>query len=230
MRKKFGKYFLSFAGVNLASFLLYYLSTYLLQNDAVEYVRYFIGEAVDFALPVVAAALVSSSLASHGFSAMWLVPIISLGRITYAYPYYYLYLVEGRVLTDEALLLAIPYSLASVILDCLIVFVLVFVIYLVTVLLAGKRRRDFGQSVDAIKSPFDFSSEYTVGLLVGSLCIFAVKLIAEIIDAVTYIVEYKGSYSYGEIVYMVVSFVMLAAELLLAHYVAVRVARDNHKK
>ena len=62
MRKLFGKYFLRFAGANLASFVLFYISAYILMNDSFEYARYFIGEAFDFALPVVSAMVVSSAI------------------------------------------------------------------------------------------------------------------------------------------------------------------------
>lgn len=227
MRKLFGKYFLYFAGVNLLNFLLFYVSTYLIMNDYVEYARYFIGEAVDFALPVVSAALVAIAMAKHGFRALWLTPIISLGKIAYAYPYYYLYFIDGGLLTDESLLVALPSALATVIIDCLAVCLLSFVIYLVTELVAKHHGRSFGECVGTLSSPFDFSEELAIGIFSSGAIIFAVNFVFEVIDTVEYIVNYRGTYQLGEVIYITVSFIILLAELLLGQLVAVKLAKKQ---
>ena len=226
MRKLFGRYFLRFSGVNLLNFLLFYISTYIIMNDYVEYARYFIGEAIDFALPVVAAATVSAAMAKYGFRALWLVPFISLGKAVYAYPYYYLYFIDGGLLTDEALLVAIPSALAVVIIDCLAVCLLSFIIYMVTELTAKRHGRSFGESISTSFSPFDFSNEFTVGVFVCGGLVFTVNLVLEIVDTVKYILTYTGTYQIGEIAYIAVSFIMLLLELLLAQLVAVKLRKS----
>lgn len=222
MRKLFGRYFLRFFGVNLLNFLLFYISTYIVMNDYVEYVRYFVGEAIDFALPVVAAAAVSAAMAKYGFKALWLVPFISLGKLAYAYPYYYLYFIDGGLLTEESLLFAIPAALATIIIDCLAVCLLSFTIYVVTDVIAKRNGRGFGECVSTSYAPFDFSNEFTVGVFVSGGTIFTVNLVLEIIDTVKYIITYTGTYQIGEVVYIAVSFIMLLVELLFAQLVAVK--------
>lgn len=225
MRKLFGRYFLRFAGANLVNFLLFYISSYIFMNDYVEYVRYFIGEAIDFSLPVLAAALVSAAMAKHGFRALWIAPFISLGKIVYAYPYYYLYFIDGGLLTDEALLVAIPSALASVIIDCLVICLLSFTVYMVTEFTAKRHGRSFSECVSTATSPFDFSEEFTVGVFVSGGIIFTVNLISEIIETVKYLIDYKGTYQSGEIIYIVISLIMLLVELLLSHLIAIRLAQ-----
>lgn len=223
MRKLFVKYLGRFAGANLASFLLFYTSSYVLMNDAFEYyVRYFIGEAFEFILPVVAAMVVSSAIAEHGFGALWLAPIISLGRFLYLYPYFYLYFSEGNLLTSEAALISLPISLAAVLVDCLVVCLITFAIYLVTDTLAKKRGRCFADSVRSATSPFDFSEEYSVALFFAAAGIFLVNLVIEIIDTASYLLECSGSYRTEEIIYIVVSFIMIVAELLLCQFIAIK--------
>ena len=227
MKKLFKKYFLWFAVINLASFALYYASSYLLGIDAIEYVRYFIGEAIDFALPVVASALVAAAIGRFGFKGLALAPIISLARVIYSYPYFYLHLVGGGLLTDEALLLSLPFSLAVALIDCLAVSFLAFIIYMITTGLARKSKREFGECISAIGTPFDFSSEFTVATLSVGGIIFVINLAAEIFDTVSYLVNYSGSYRIDEIIYIVISLVMILAELLLAQYLAIVVVKKT---
>ena len=225
MRKLFGRYFLRFFGVNLLNFLLFYISTYIVMNDYVEYVRYFVGEAIDFALPVVAAAAVSAAMANYGFKALWLAPFITLGKVAYAYPYYYLYFIDGGLLTEESLLVAIPAALATLIVDCLAVCLLSFTIYMVTDVIAKRNGRSFGECVNASYIPFDFSNEFTVGVFISGGVIFTVNLVLEVIDTVNYLVAYTGTYQIGEIVYISVSFIMLLLELLFAQLVAIKLRK-----
>lgn len=229
MRKLFGRYFLYFAGANLVNFLLFYISSYVLMNNYVEYVRYFIGETIAFAIPVVASATVSAAMAQYGFKALWIAPFISLGKIAYAYPYYYLYFIDNGLLTDESLAIAIPCALASVIIDCLVICLLSFIIYIVTAFTAKRRDRSFGECVSSAVSPFDFSEEFTLGVFISGGLVFAVNLISEIADTVEYMISYSGTYQSGEVIYIVISFIMLLAEFLFSQFVAIKLSKNSNK-
>ena len=222
MRKLFGKYFLRFAGANLASFVLFYISAYILMNDSFEYARYFIGEAFDFALPVISAMVVSSAISERGFSALWLAPFISLGRLVYFFPYFYLYFIDKNLLTSESLIVSLPAALAASVIDCLIVCLVSFIIYLITDTLARKRGRSFSDSVHAATSPFDLSEEYTLAILAVGGGVFLINFVIEIIDTVSYLVTYSGNYRPEEIIFIVVSFIMLIAELLLCQFITIK--------
>ncbi len=227
MKRLFGKYFLWFAGANLASFLLYYISSYILGIDAVEYVRYFICEAIDFALPVVAAALGAAAMGRFGFKGLLVLPFASLGRLVYAFPYFYLYFVEGGLLSSEALILAVPFSLGAALLDCIAVGFLSFIIYTVASSMAKKRGLGYSECAESVGAPFDFSSEFTVAVFSVGGIVFVINLAIEIFETVSYVLGYSGAYRLGEIVYIVVSFIMILVELIIGQYVAVTAAKRS---
>ena len=233
MLKRFGKYLLRFAGVNLAAFLIYYISTYVIINEAVEYMRYFISEAIDFALPVVTAALLAMAFAECGFRFVPLALATALARLVYLYPTMYLEFVGPQnLLTSEALLIAIPASLGLALIELLVVVLLVFIIYMVTDRLAMRHGRSFSDAAMDSRSAFDFSSEFTVGVFVAGALIFAVKLTLEIIETVEFLTDYAESYMIGEIVYIVICFIMILAQFIATQAVVFKIKeiKENASK
>lgn len=216
MAKRFGKYLLRFAGINLAAFLIYYISSYVIGNEAIEYVRYFISEAIDFALPVLTAALLAMAFAECGFRFIWLGVATAIGRLAYLYPWLYLEFVGPQNLSSsEALLFSIPISLGLALIELIVVILLVFIIYMITDRLAIKRGRSYIEAISDARAPFDFSSELAVGVFAAGGVIFITKLVLEIIDTVEFLKTYADSYQIGEIVFIAISFIMILAQLLL---------------
>lgn len=217
MAKRFGKYLLRFSGVNLAAFLIYYISSYIIMNETVEYVRYFVSEAIDFALPVVTAALLAMAFAECGFRFIWLGVATAVARLTFLYPWLYLEFVGPQNLsTDDALLIALPVSIGLAIVELLVVMLLVFLIYMISDRLAMRRNRSFPEAVADSHSAFDLSSEFTVGVFTAGVSIFLVKLVLEIIDTVVFLTSYADTFRIGEIIYIGISFIMILAELIAA--------------
>jgi len=229
MGNLFKKYFLYFAAINFLNLLLFYTSAYVFMNDAWEYVRYFISETVDFILPVVAAAAVAADFKRHGFWSLLLALAASLARFVFIYPYFYLYFIDRNLLTEESLIVSLPFSLGIVLIDFVAVSFLFFVIYIVTDLLSRRCNRLFSECVDTATSPFDFSEEFTVGTFFAGVLIFIINLVREVIDTVSYLIAYAGEYRLGEILYIVVSFIMILAELILCQLVIFKIknARDS---
>ena len=126
-----------------------------------------------------------------------------------------------------ASLSSIPSALVAAVIDCLAVCLLSFIIYLVTASLAGRRGRSFGECVGTLSSPFDFSEELAIGIFSSGAIIFAVNFVFEVIDTVEYIVNYRGTYQLGEIIYITVSFIILLAELLIGQLVAVKFTKKQ---
>lgn len=216
MAKRFGKYFVRFAGINLAAFLIYYISGYVLMNEAVEYVRYFLSEAIDFALPVVTAALLAIAFAECGFRFVWLSIATALARLLYLVPSAYLQFIESQTMaSDEAILLALPISFAIAAIELLVVMLLVFIIYMVTDRLAKKRGISYADATGEGHSAFDFSSPLSVAVFSVSATVFVVKLVLEIVDVVEFLSNYADSYQVGEVIYIAIKFIFLLAELLL---------------
>ena len=216
MLKTFGKYLGRFALLNLVAFILFYVSGYIIMNDAVEYVRYFIGEAIDFALPVVTAALVAMAVAKRGFSALTLGVAAAIGRLVYLYPTMYLEFVVNQNLTSiDALLVSVPFSIGFALAELLYSMLLVFVIHLIGGKLAQKHKRSLDDAIDSANSAFDFSNEVVVSVFFAGLISFVINLTLEIVSAVEFLSEYAGNYQMSEIIFMAVSFVMILADLLV---------------
>ena len=215
MLKTFGKYLGRFALLNLVAFILFYVSGYVIMNDAVEYVRYFIGEAIDFALPVVTAALVAMAVAKRGFSALTLGVAAAIGRLVYLYPTMYLEFVVNQNLTSgDALLISLPFSVGFALAEFLYSMVLVFVIQLIGGKLAQKHKRSLDDAIDSANSAFDFSNELVVSVFFAGAISFIINLTLEIVSVVGFLSEYVGNYQMSEIIFMAVSFVMILASLL----------------
>ena len=224
MLKTFGKYLGRFAIVNLVAFILFYVSGYIIMNDAVEYVRYFIGEAIDFALPVVTAALVAMAVAKRGFSALTLGVAAAIGRLVYLYPTMYLEFVVNQNLTSiDALLVSVPFSIGFALAELLYSMLLVFVIHLIGGKLTQKHKRSLDDAIDSANSAFDFSNEVVVSVFFAGLISFVINLTLEIVNAVGFLSEYAGNYQMSEIIFMAVSFVMILADLLVTQVVIFKI-------
>ena len=224
MLKTFGKYLGRFALVNLVAFILFYVSGYIIMDNAVEYVRYFIGEAIDFALPVVTAALVAMAMAKRGISALTLGVAAAIGRLVYYYPVMYLEFVVNQNLTSgDALLVSVPFSVGFALAEFLYLMVLVFIIHLIGGKLAQKHKRSLDDAIDSANSAFDFSNEFVVSVFFAGLISFVINLTLEIVNVVGFLSEYVGNYQMGEIIFMAVSFVMILADLLVTQVVIFKI-------
>ena len=224
MLKTFGKYLGRFALVNLVAFIHFYVSGYIIVNDAVEYVRYFIGEAIDFALPVVTAALVAMAMAKRGFGALTLAVAAAIGRLVYLYPTMYLEFVVNQNLTSiDSLLVSIPFSVGFALAELLYSMVLVFVIQLIGGKLAQKHKKSFEQVINGARSAFDFSNELVVSVFFAGLVSFVINLTLEIVNVVGFLTEYAGNYQMSEIIFMAVSFVMILASFLATQVVIFKI-------
>ena len=224
MLKTFGKYLGKFALVNLVAFILFYVSGYIIMDNAVEYVRYFIGEAIDFALPVVTAALVTMAMAKRGFSALTLGVAAAIGRLVYYYPAMYLEFVVNQNLTSgDALLISLPFSVGFALAEFLYSMVLVFIIQLISGKLAQKHKKSFEDVIDSARAAFDFSNELVISVFIAGFVSFVINLAMEIVSVVGFLTEYAGNYQMSEIIFMAVSFVMILADLLVTQVVIFKI-------
>ncbi len=224
MLKDFGKYLGRYAAVSLAAFLLFYISSYVLMNDAVEYVRYFISEAIDFTLPVVTAALLAIATVKQGFRALWLGVAAAIGRLVYYYPVMYLEFVVAQNLSSiDSLLVSIPFAVGFSLIELLFSMLLVFIIHLMCGKLSERRGMSYASAVENARHPFDFSSPFTLSVFTASAVSFVINLGIEIADAVTFLLSYGDSYRMEEIIFITVSFVMILADLLLCQVVVFKI-------
>ena len=198
--------------VNLISFLVYYLTTYVFDGAASVYVFYFYTEIVRNILPIVSALLVFVTYAKASVGKCflralyctlpWLISILPF----YAYEYAYQGLVIESVISFA--LLHTLFMIAVLYLETLIIaFIMIgsarFFLY----------RKKVPYTKSAILSgndPLDFSTPSVVGLFAGCSALFLYNLIREIVDTVQFIGYAEGVYEPTEIIYMVITYLSSA--------------------
>lgn len=236
-----------FAAASFILFILFYVIRYLpTQNilpwyEPLEYIRGFIAEFTEFILPLACAVAAFSLSRGRRIPLLLYTLLFSAARFFYLFLYYYLYWTAYGNDWIESSLLSLAVSLAGIAVFAVRVLLLSVIIYLIASLtlaarkaaelppktrdnLSGKEKRDMlfscGKMIPAhlgAGGVFDLSAPVSRGIFVAVFIEFVYGLVLEIIDSVNYLVEYAGGYAMGEIVYMMISYVMLLAELFGAH-------------
>ncbi len=203
--------------ISLFSFLIFYIpNNFFFDIDALIYISYFIRQFIDSFIPVFSAAvLFLSDTEKPVYKSILPALKLALPRLVYVIPYYYLYYMAEGFDSFESIAFL---SIHAVFL--LIVFTLEIWLYSLLARFALKRRaRVHGYEIDfeEERSVFDLASPLSFALFTLPLARFVYDLIQEIYSAVSYLVEYAGSYRPGEIVFMLGKFVFVLLSLLLSH-------------
>ena len=186
---------------------------------ALEYLRYYFLEAVNFTAPTLAGILTVAAGRllgrKYALTRSW---ALALPLLIYAIPSYYLYYLS----TTYDSLEAIVFALVNTLFDCAMFYLETLVTYFLVIWLTrlhAKRARgeDTSDLVDEY-APFDISSSISFATFVTVAIRFLVLLAIEIIGTVEYILEYSNSYRVEEIIVMSLSYVFLLAELLFTQW------------
>lgn len=220
------------AGVNILRFLLYYLSTYILESAALVYISSYFSEVTYMLLPLITAAFILRSYMKSGFGKAMLYALpFCVTEILYLFPYRAFELAyEGYEIT-ATLLFAILITLITVILNYAKTLFLLFIIIFLTRIFAkpkSKRKNDLNDSL-ADCGAFDFSNPETKGIFAASLNVFILSLISEIIDTVSFLLSYSGTYRTGEILYILFRYVFILAMLIISHALAYYIKKQSEK-
>ena len=244
-----------FSAVYLALFLLFYLPNYAFSANIVwlEYVRHFITELSSYTLPVIGASAVFNFCARFSKKSVLYSLILALTHAVYLLPYYYLYMLAYGFDSIEAVGLSFIINLMSVAVNTAHVALFALVIELtvrhrLTVDLRSTlpplKRDDRLTSAQleeirsAItlertgKNPFSTSSPLNQGILTVTLLQFALTVILELYDTVSYLIEYSGSYRIGEIIFITASYFFIILLLPLTQFIAVKLSpltEDNEE-
>lgn len=205
------------------AFALFYVD-YLLQDSLriefipLEYFRYFYFNALSFAAPILAGAvLIGVGLAegrSFALKKSWTLPLCIL---IYTIPYYYLYYFYITVDSIEA----IVFGLINTVFDCAVFYlqsiIMFFALPRLTRAIAKKPVVE-GDAALRESRPMDLSSPVSLAAFILIGIKFLVMLALEIVSTVEYLADFSGSYKIDEIVYILVSYVILLAELIATQY------------
>lgn len=215
------------AGVHILLYFLYYVPNYVYANNVFFYITYFSSLFIESTLPLASATLLFACFSTRGRIPFGASAIIALPRILYFLPYSYLESFYAGNDTPSALLLA----LFSTVLYTLFFYGEIILTYFVISFIIGKlssskRKPDFNLRVALLeKNPFDFSSPTVIAFFAAASVRFVYNLITEIYDTVVFLVNFSATFSIGEIIYMVGSYLFILATLLLSHLIAFKIKR-----
>lgn len=211
------------------SFFLFYFNNYLLFEeklsalaphfDTLEYARYAIAEVIDFILPPLSALLLMPRLLTE--RAYKLYPaalLLSLSKLFYNLPYYYLYHIAVGYDSFESVMLTLPLSLLISLLSAL------YALGLAYLGLRVYKKRGTGIGDYANPAPHFSLSHPTCAsvfsfVLAGFIITFAVKLV----DAILFFVEYADSFRLGELFSVLGSFLYPLLYMLFTQWLCVHV-------
>ena len=217
----------SLVGIFSLAFILYSVNLELWLNDksaaVLTSIESYLITILYFAIPAVIGGAIISSVGALGVKdgLIRCLPL-PLPLLIYAVPYYYIY--SLLYLTQDSGR-ALLYALLIGLLECLVFYLEGVAFFFISGAIAGaiakgRKRKDYGELCAS-----DFSNPFTVGVFI-SLSIKALVMMAlTIIDTVRYLIEYRGTYLVGEILAIILDFVLILAELLISHYLLIFIAR-----
>lgn len=250
---------LAFCLANMLEFLLLFIPNYILEVDIgyAEYGRIFINKLIEFCIPPLAAILLfcedrglgSVALGGVGFSAT---------RIIYLIPYYYLYFIDpSQVNYSYDSIEAIGLSLAVSVFGGLLLFGQIMMIFAIIrftstysamraaikTLSPEKKKNIDSQTkarikreaavnikkIDKIENIFDLSSPMTMGIFCGVFGQFLIAFISESISTVEYFLSVSGAYRVGEIIYIMICYLFILAELIVVHTIGCRIVEKSKR-
>lgn len=245
MKKPYLVWPLIFCAIYLIHFLIFFIPDYVMVNYDIgyfEYFRLFLNKFIEFALPALASCLLIKAYTDGGMQRVSCKSIFfALARIIYLLPYYYLYFIAYGYDSVESILLSLAVSLFSAALmwgHLLLLFLIMREVSTAIAIkdkvanlpklqekkirdenikkLAALNRKSFG-SANEIGGMFDFSCPLVAGIFAAVFGEFVINLVREIIDTVTYLVDFAGYYRIEEIVTITALFLFLMIELFALH-------------
>jgi hypothetical protein len=186
----------------LLSFVLYYVATFIHPTDVLTYIWLFAERATYLLFPTISAVLTLIVFVYCGAykGAVAAIPL-SLTRLVYLIPYYYLYIIQEGYDSIESLGYGTLLSLGEII-------ILYGVIMLITVLVGFiiKKRGYEPEVALAKRTVLDFADPVSLSFMLISLFSCVYLTVKEIADTVYFISEYGAKFTPSEIVYMVISY------------------------
>lgn len=208
-----------------ATFLAFYFANVLYSDKAVfAYIWYLVQKATFLLLPLISAMLVLISDTYLGMKSalVKLIPL-SLAKLIYSLPYYYLYLVYDIYDSTEAILFALVQAITEAVF--LYIFTLIIFLVMRAFLGAFNKRGEPRDALLAKKTTLNFLDPVSRTFALSSLLCFLYFFTVEIIDTVSVISKYSGRLRSGEIAYMVFSY-CFDVFLLAAHYLVLSFVKN----
>lgn len=226
MKKLIGRASLILSAINLVLFLISFVPIYVMEIEelpqAYTYAIMYSTEIAGWLLPCVSATLLGVILTRYALRDALINGIfLTLTNLVYTVPYYYLIGIAYGLDSIESILLSMGVSLAYLGLfyahTMLLLFALKYLLY---------REKGNGASL-CDGTLLDLSCPATVAVFAVSLGEFAIRVIIELWQTVSYFIEYAGDYRGDDILYMVIRFLFLLAMLFVSHAICFKIKNNS---
>ena len=231
----------SFILANLVAYLLFHIPALVLEEtyEWLEYTRVFLSKFLEFILPSVAGTVLFIGYREIGIKKTLLRALyISLPRIVYLLPYYYVYHIVMAYDSVESISLSALVTLFGIALffgQALLLFFIIRIFSRMPIVKALKKELPVNQQAKTPKdvkillvknaedvleetktrgSVFDFAHYENLGIFASVFTVFIVELIRELVDSIAFIIECEGNLFADEIIYMTACYLFLLVELL----------------
>ena len=218
---------IAFVAAHIVSFLVFYMPNYaiVLPDAAVEpylIAREILRNILSFVIPAVSAATVlmldgEESLYKKMLGALRL----CAPSAVYYVPYSYLYCLSLGFDSVESVLFAIPMAATDIVIGVVLCILLSFV-----GLIFVRRGRAMGDELTVGSGVTDISNPVNRGFFAICIVRMALMLILEIVDTVTFLIEESGAYGTSEILYIMLTYVLILA-YTLGTYAALVVLKNK---
>ena len=198
--------------LSIVQFLIFYISAgFLYESAAVTLLFPFVIDFIEGFFPIASALIVFSTKAGGMKNKILPSLLISLPRMAYTFPYYYLFYVTDVFNSIEALILSFAVSILFVLLTSLQTFVCIYIIN--HVFSTSETKKSHFEKAKI----FDFDNAFNFGILLSSIFVFVIFFIRELTATITFFVEVGSSYYIEEILTIVLSYILLPI-FFFTHY------------
>ena len=206
--------------LSLVQFLLYYIPFgFYYENTPLLFVSYYLTSFLEELFPPIAALVIFLTRNEDKKSKVIPCILISLTRLIYSIPYYYIYYVSDVFNSSEAILLALLVS----ILFLGAFFLQTFVCVLLMNYAERRANKTFEERQRA--KMFDVDDHVNFGIILSVMLVFIIFFIREAVSTVQYLIESSGTYRSEEILSIVGSFLLIFIFAFI-HYVLITLLKN----
>ena len=214
-------------GAYAVRFLFYYLTAFVFESTALSYIHFFYQDALDAIFPILALLLLLPSFCQYGFKGAFTSGLLycSVPLISVFPSYFFEYAYAGYEIAD-VFLFSLLFSLLSYVTVYATVIILLILLLFVTKTIAKKKGRSNAKVKPALEKRiilFDFSEPVSLGLISVCTAVFVYKLALEIYDTAAYLSNYSGTYTPGEIIYLMTRYLFILSVFILSYLTAYKI-------
>lgn len=201
------------------SFLLFYFANYLYFGEPIlSYIWIFAQKLIYFLPPFVAAVVTLILYASDKKHSAFLSLIaFSAVRMIYFIPYFYLIFIYDGFDSVES----ISFGFLASVAEAIIAYILTLLAFCVMLLVIKKTDRHGLHLSEHIAKPteLDFRNPVSLAFAILSLIGFSYFFIKEIVDTVTFVIDFSSTVTTGEILYMICSYLFDLSLIFIYYFV-----------